>query len=83
MPSDLMAEVIYKEGRGRKTLADWRYEGKGSFAEKPGSRCDNDNERRPVQPLAFKKKENPWEEILTETLFLLPYFSDKVFFPLP
>lgn len=36
MPSDLVAEVIYKEERGRKRRrwqTVWRYEGKGSFAQ--------------------------------------------------
>lgn len=70
-----------KEG-GRNMVADWRYEGKGSLGVKSGSKYDNNSVPRPDEPIALKKRENPWEEILTWAFFLLPYFSDKGgFFP--
>ena len=36
---------------------------------------------RPDEPLASKERENPREEILTQTFFLFPYFSDERFPP--
>ena len=82
---------IRREGEGRRWQTVWRYEGKGSSAEQLGSRCDNDNELRPNEPLAFKKRETPlggnsnWDLLHTSLffrqglLFLFPEIFIKIY----
>ena len=55
---------LWGKGKGRHCLAVCRTE-RESLVEKPDSRYDNNNMPRPSDPLAFKKRGDHWEEILT------------------